>query len=340
MKVVCALELAEKNNLSLDENSKVHLTHKSELQQLSMTMRHDFIYGQFSNFVYTNFSIERDILHAHEECMIEGNLCKPEPMVVISYAMQGNVDNTVSAESPKSYIRRNQTATTLFRGDEKAKNHHIMPETTQSGHIYIPEKYLKTLSERHPDEVGLLMRKIESKQDNEVLVTGQDASPILANCLQSLFLPPILGNCSEDFMEQQIVDYITHITECDKLNKINWGQTSNQILVSKIHDALDILNRDFCKPLSLHSLALAVGTNECYLKAGFRHEFHLSVYAYLFEYRMKMAINYLLDTQKTIEEVSKLVGYEYAGHFITAFKRRFRITPLEFRLREHQSLII
>jgi AraC-like DNA-binding protein len=49
---------------------------------------------------------------------------------------------------------------------------------------------------------------------------------------------------------------------------------------------------------------------------------------------MQMAIRYLRETQKSIEQISMLVGYEYAAHFITAFKRRFRITPLEFRIRE------
>lgn len=50
-----------------------------------------------------------------------------------------------------------------------------------------------------------------------------------------------------------------------------------------------------------------------------------------FEYRMKMACRYLLDSSKTIQEIGACVGYEYHAHFSTAFKRKFGLTPLEYR---------
>ncbi|EXZ17015.1 bacterial regulatory helix-turn-helix s, AraC family protein [Bacteroides fragilis str. J-143-4] len=46
---------------------------------------------------------------------------------------------------------------------------------------------------------------------------------------------------------------------------------------------------------------------------------------------MKMACRYLLDSSKTIQEIGACVGYEYHAHFSTAFKRKFGLTPLEYR---------
>lgn len=340
MKVIHASELPEINKHPLDGQKKLLLASKGEMRQHTSVMHLDLLDGQLSEFRYANFSIDRSLFNAHEECLFFGCLNNPEPMLVISYALQGEVDNTFISDNIQNQIQRNQTAMTLITDDKKLSRRRLTPGVVESGHIYLPKKYIRQLAELYPEEVGKLIRVIENNLDNQALVEGYNTSPQLSNCLQSLFIPPILGNCSEDFMEQQIVDYIAHFTMCDNVNKAHWSESINATMVSKIHDALDILKHDFRKPLSIRSLAMAVGTNECYLKAGFRHEFHQSIYAYLFDYRMQMAIKYLRDTQKTIEEISMLVGYEYAAHFITAFKRRFRITPLEFRMRESKAHIL
>jgi AraC-like DNA-binding protein len=77
-----------------------------------------------------------------------------------------------------------------------------------------------------------------------------------------------------------------------------------------------------------------VGTNECTLKNGFKRLFGDTVFGYLFDYRMEMARNYLLDTGKTMQEIAELVGYEYHSHFTTAFKRKFGVSPQEYRGRK------
>ena len=67
------------------------------------------------------------------------------------------------------------------------------------------------------------------------------------------------------------------------------------------------------------------------LKNGFKKQFGVTVFGYLFDYRMKTACRYLMNTDKTIQEVGELVGYEYHSHFTTAFKRKFFVSPQEYR---------
>jgi len=74
-------------------------------------------------------------------------------------------------------------------------------------------------------------------------------------------------------------------------------------------------------------------SNECTLKAGFKEALRTTVFNYLFDYRMNIAIHYLLDTNKSIGEVAGLVGYEHQAHFCTAFRRKFNVTPSEYRLK-------
>jgi AraC-like DNA-binding protein len=95
--------------------------------------------------------------------------------------------------------------------------------------------------------------------------------------------------------------------------------------------AKEIIEQEYAKPPSLHDLALMIGTNECKLKNGFKTLFSTTVFGYLFDYRMKLACQYLQDTSKTIQEIAELTGYEYHSHFSTAFKRKFSVSPQVYR---------
>jgi AraC-like DNA-binding protein len=97
--------------------------------------------------------------------------------------------------------------------------------------------------------------------------------------------------------------------------------------------AKEILEQRHQNPPSLHELSLMIGTNECMLKNGFKMLFGTTVFDYLVDYRMKLAGQYLLDTNKPIQEIADLVGYEHQSHFSTAFKRKFCISPKMYRSR-------
>jgi AraC-like DNA-binding protein len=99
----------------------------------------------------------------------------------------------------------------------------------------------------------------------------------------------------------------------------------------KIIRAKEIIEQHHQNPPSLRELSLMVGTNECTLKNGFKMLFGTTVFGYLFDCRMKLAGQYLSDTDKTIQEIASLVGYEHQSHFSTAFKRKFCVSPQQYR---------
>lgn len=80
-------------------------------------------------------------------------------------------------------------------------------------------------------------------------------------------------------------------------------------------------------------LARQVGINKTKLKYCFREIYKTTIFGYLFDYKMELASKMLLDTQNSVLEIAHECGYEYASHFTTAFKRKFGITPKEFRIR-------
>ena len=78
-------------------------------------------------------------------------------------------------------------------------------------------------------------------------------------------------------------------------------------------------------------LTKMVFLNEQKLKAGFSAKFHMSISKYTTSIRMTIAENLLSTTQLSIDEIAKLVGYNYSGNFIKMFKKVHGKTPLEFR---------
>ena len=59
----------------------------------------------------------------------------------------------------------------------------------------------------------------------------------------------------------------------------------------------------------------------------------IKLFQYLFDFRMNLAVHYLLDTSLPIADIGVKLGYDYQSHFCTAFKRKHGVSPMEFRLR-------
>ena len=102
--------------------------------------------------------------------------------------------------------------------------------------------------------------------------------------------------------------------------------------VSRIHQARTILESHIAKkPPSIRSLSKQVALNEFKLKTGFRQYFNTGIFEWLMEEKMQHAKTLLLTTNKPIKDVCSLVGYPRTTNFITAFRRRFGMTPGSLR---------
>ena len=97
--------------------------------------------------------------------------------------------------------------------------------------------------------------------------------------------------------------------------------------MARIKEARDIIIDKMIGPPSLKELAHMVGTNEFKLKVGFRFIFGTTVYGYLSDHRMEHARKLLIVDKARIKEVATDVGYSNPSHFISAYKRKFGVTP-------------
>jgi AraC family transcriptional regulator, transcriptional activator of the genes for pyochelin and ferripyochelin receptors len=93
----------------------------------------------------------------------------------------------------------------------------------------------------------------------------------------------------------------------------------------------DLINENLHCPPSLHQIAKIIGLNEYKLKRGFKELFSTTVFGYLTEQRLNVAMRYLKDTQQSSAEIAYSLGYATPQHFNNAFKKKFGCTPNSVR---------
>lgn len=99
-------------------------------------------------------------------------------------------------------------------------------------------------------------------------------------------------------------------------------------IVRKIHDDL---TQKIGQRVTIESLSRQYLINPTTLKALFKSIYGTSIASHLREHRMELAARRLLETNLSIAEVGKKIGYESQSKFAAAFKSFFQILPKEYR---------
>lgn len=249
-----------------------------------------------------------------------------EPVMAMGYVRSGNVWNEyeLTGNDVALTIQPHEDNTLLkFKKGSRVDLYNIM---------LLPE-YVRSLCERNPDVLERFVNGLD--RDNPMADFAFQADKRLLRSLSDVGDYFMLGNYADKYIESKVLECITEYLY-QKQGTEERPVKYNFVLRDKIHDARQVLLDKFQNPLSLHELAAEVGTNECTLKRAFKEEYHMSVFQYLYEYRMNRAVSYLLDSQLSISEIATLLGFDYQSHFCTAFKRKYGMSPSQFRERRGQ----
>ena len=91
------------------------------------------------------------------------------------------------------------------------------------------------------------------------------------------------------------------------------------------------IERDY-KDFDMDQRAVQLGYSKEYLYRIFKQEVGVSVAEYLQDVRLSEAKRYLTETGKyKIYEISEMVGYKDHVHFAKLFKKKYQVSPKEFR---------
>ncbi len=131
----------------------------------------------------------------------------------------------------------------------------------------------------------------------------------------------------------QTLDDITHYL-------MGWYQTNIEVFdLNRSRRRTDIVEKvksliveKYNDPnLTLQKLAEAVCLSPSHLRALFRDTMGETLADYIAEYRLQKAAEMFIQTEKPVAEIAAAVGLSSANYFHSVFRRRFGVTPLEYR---------
>jgi AraC family transcriptional regulator, regulatory protein of adaptative response / methylphosphotriester-DNA alkyltransferase methyltransferase len=94
-----------------------------------------------------------------------------------------------------------------------------------------------------------------------------------------------------------------------------------------------IVLRHYRRPLTVAVVARALASSPRQVQRAFAEVGGTSFSAYLREVRLRNAAELIARQPLTVREVTLLVGYRQPPHFAKAFRRRFGVTPAQYRER-------
>lgn len=93
----------------------------------------------------------------------------------------------------------------------------------------------------------------------------------------------------------------------------------------------EYVENNYTFDISMQEVAEDMGYSDAYFSKLFKQYFNQNFTAYLTEYRIKKAKELLIDTNNSIKDISRMVGYEDSNYFAKIFKRIVGEIPSKFR---------
>ena len=125
-----------------------------------------------------------------------------------------------------------------------------------------------------------------------------------------------------------ILMYLSKLS-IDTENRLSEYQSEQVEIVRNIHKYL--LN-NINQRITIDEIARKYLINTTTLKSVFKAVYGTSIASHIKEHRMKIASGLLIETQKSIKEIAKEIGYESQSKFSKAFKEYYNVLPTEYRI--------
>jgi AraC-like DNA-binding protein len=101
--------------------------------------------------------------------------------------------------------------------------------------------------------------------------------------------------------------------------------------IESIRRARDLLIKNQRYHITISDLSRETRMNRTKLQYGFKQIFGVSIDDFRIQMRMEKAKELLEQTEKSVKEISILLGYKSMGSFSTMFKKMFMLSPTQWR---------
>lgn len=146
-----------------------------------------------------------------------------------------------------------------------------------------------------------------------------------------------LSSLSRQILEKETLEELEELFHSicrdihDKLK--NAGQEKNAALVEAVKDIITTQYNDV--NLSLQGIAATLKMTPAYVGRMFKQAEFVSVGEYINEVRLNQARQFLETKNLSIKEIMELVGFLNESTFFKLFKKKYGVTPKEYRLKSN-----
>jgi AraC-like DNA-binding protein len=151
----------------------------------------------------------------------------------------------------------------------------------------------------------------------------------MMHAVRRMLAPRYAGALERAYLLSQSLELLVRVLDAGLADAGSRAPTRTER--DQLFAARALLDERLDDPPTLSEVARRIGLNEFKLKRGFKALFGRTLFSYLTEQRLELALRLLLDTDKTAAEVGFELGYRTPQHFNEAFKRHFGVTPKSVR---------
>jgi adenosylhomocysteinase len=188
-----------------------------------------------------------------------------------------------------------------------------------------PEKYMLFIV--GPDIIPEIDSLIGSSLPGTNLLKNADRYPDLVGLLYKL-----AGVCNESdsrhrdiILRGYLLAFFGELLRRIPLTKLRSGETQ------ALKAVIDYCSKNYTSPLSLSVLEDKLHINRCYISHLFGDRLNIRFNDYINSLRVSQACRYLRQTDKSITEISELVGFGTLRTFNRAFIKHMKQTPSAYR---------
>jgi len=140
-----------------------------------------------------------------------------------------------------------------------------------------------------------------------------------------------LKGIQKKIMFESIVLYLLHQTQKNnlifQLDCSNCTFLQSPLQIDLIKAAKTYILENLSSNLTIPIIASKVGTNQCYLKKGFKEVYKQTIFDFIKENRMVRSRHLIEHSEKNMTEISMEMGYASLSSFSQSYKSYFGVSP-------------
>ncbi|MBB2183359.1 helix-turn-helix domain-containing protein [Lachnospiraceae bacterium MD1] len=109
--------------------------------------------------------------------------------------------------------------------------------------------------------------------------------------------------------------------------------------LQRLGDIIQYINDNYSESITLDQLAERESLSPSYLSHFFRLNMGVTFFNYITGVRMNHAVNDLISTSLTIEQIAANNGFANSRYFVSAFKKQFGMLPRQFRANQKKGTV-